>query len=109
MPQRLLICGTEGSCQFSGDDLTFFKTSKPFEDAADLIPTESPSAGVEKRASDPLALSHAGHLANIRDFAAAVREGRPPLVTGEEYRKVTRVLNLIYQSAGVGPFAKTDS
>ena len=43
---------------------------------------------------------------NIRDFALALREGRPPAVTGEGCRKVTRVLNLIYETAGVGPFAK---
>lgn len=103
MPQRLLICGTEGSCQFTGDDLTFFKTTKPYPE--ELTATTTANPGVEKRASDPLALSHAGHLANIRDFAEAVRDQRPPLVTGEEYRKVTRALNFIYRAAGVGPFA----
>jgi hypothetical protein len=103
MPQRLLICGTEGSCQFTGDDLTFVKTTKPYPE--ELAATTTASPGVEKRASDPLALSHAGHLANIRDFAEAVRDHRAPLVTAEEYRKVTRALNLIYNAAGVGPFA----
>ena len=43
---------------------------------------------------------------DAHDRALAVREGRAPLVTGEEYRKVTRVLNLIYERARVGPFAK---
>jgi UDP-N-acetyl-2-amino-2-deoxyglucuronate dehydrogenase len=107
MPQRLLICGTEGSCQFTGDDLTFFKTSKPFHDAHCQPPDVAAAAPKgENRASDPLAMSNAGHLANIRDFAQAVRQKRAPLITGEEYRKVTRVLNLIYETAGVGPFAK---
>src|SRR5205807_688606 len=94
MPQRLLICGTEGSCQFTGDDLTFFKTSKPCNDAhhqpPDVAAAVAPGPKGENRASDPLAMSNAGHLANIRDFAQAVQQGRPPLVTGEEYRKVTR-------------------
>jgi UDP-N-acetyl-2-amino-2-deoxyglucuronate dehydrogenase len=110
MPQRLLICGTEGSAQFVGDDLTYFKTSRPFSEAgeahADVAAASSPAAVAENRASDPLAMSNAGHLDNIRDFALAVKEGRQPLVTGEEYRKVTRVLNLIYEKAGAGPFAK---
>jgi predicted dehydrogenase len=105
MPQRLLICGTEGSCQFVGDDLAHFKATRPFEESGD-IPAPTTSAPGENRAADPLAMSNAGHLENIRDFALAVRDGRPPLVTGEEYRKVTRVLNLIYERAGVGPFAK---
>lgn len=110
MPQRLLICGTEGSAQFTGDDVTYFKTARPFEEAkdheADLASvTPAPVAG-ENRASDPLAMSNAGHLDNIRDFTLALRDGRTPLVTGEEYRRVTRVLNLIYERANVGPYAK---
>jgi predicted dehydrogenase len=111
MPQRLLICGSEGSCQFVGDELTYFKTSRPVEESADLPPdvvaasTPIPAGKTENRANDPLAMSNAGHLANIRDFVLAVRDKRPPLVTGEEYRKVTRALNLIYKTAGVGPFA----
>ena len=106
MPQRLVICGTEGSCQFTGDDLTYFKTSKPFpEDSQpDQIIDPNATKTAENRAADPLAMSNAGHLENIRDFALAVLEGRAPLVTGEEYRRVTRVLNLIYHRAGVGPF-----
>lgn len=108
MPQRLVICGTEGSCQFVGDDLAHFKTMRPFEEVAEThadVAHAAKGAPGENRAADPLAMSNAGHLENIRDFALAVREGRRPLVTGEEYRKVTRVLNLIYHRAGVGPFA----
>lgn len=112
MPQRLLICGSEGSCQFVGDELTYCKTSRPIEESSHLPPdvmaAAKPPAGgkVDTRANDPLAMSNAGHLANIRDFVMAVREKRPPLVTGEEYRKVTRALNLIYRAAGVGPFGR---
>ena len=101
LPQRLLICGTEGSAQFKGDDLTYFKTTRPFEE--DATP-ESVTTPQENRSNDPLAMNLQGHLDNIRDFALAIREGRPPQVTGEEYRKVTRVLNLIYERARVGPF-----
>jgi predicted dehydrogenase len=50
-------------------------------------------------------MSRAGHLGNITDFVMAVREGRRPLVTGEDQRRVIRVLNLIYEKAQVGPFA----
>jgi predicted dehydrogenase len=106
LPQRLMICGTEGSCQFSSDTLAFFKTSKPFEQEIDAADETPRALAAESRASDPLAMSNAGHMANIRDFAQALREGRPPAVTGDDYRKVTRVLNLIYETAGVGPFAK---
>jgi predicted dehydrogenase len=48
-----------------------------------------------------------GHLGNIRDFVMAVRENRRPLVSGDDQRRVIRVLNLIYEKARVGPFAST--
>jgi hypothetical protein len=50
-------------------------------------------------------MSNDGHLGNILDFVMAVHEHRKPLVTGEDQRRVIRVLNMIYEKAGVGPFA----
>ena len=107
LPQRSFVCGTEGSAAFSGDDLVYFKTARPFEPE-----TEKPAASAveppdgENRAGDPFAMSGENHFANIRDFVLALHEGRPPLVGGEDYRRVTRAINLIYEKAGVGPFAK---
>jgi predicted dehydrogenase len=42
------------------------------------------------------------HAENIRDFVAAVREGRPPLVDGIEARKVLRVIGALYASSASG-------
>lgn len=103
LPQRVLICGTDGSAAFSGDELIYFKTREPFE-TEDATATKSSTTATG--ASDPLALSGDGHLGNIKDFVLAIREGRKPYVTGEDQRRVTRVLNLIYERAGVGPYKK---
>ena len=106
MPQRVLVCGTEGSAAFQGDELTYFKTSKPFE-PEDSTPTPAaPGAPGGKQAADPLALSGDGHLGNIRDFVLALREHRPPAVPAEDYRRVVWLLNEIYKKAEVGPFAR---
>ena len=103
MPQRVLICGTEGSCGFVGDELSFFKTMRPFEtEAADASPGQAPSTATGS--SDPMAISGDGHLGNIRDFALAVGEGREPQVTAAEHRKVVRALNMIYAKAGIAGF-----
>jgi predicted dehydrogenase len=109
MPQRVMVCGTDGSAVLTGDDLTYFKTRKEFADAG--APTSPTFAGEQtqknnKSASDPLAMPTAGHLANMRDFCEALRNGRPPLVSGEDLLRVVRVLNLIYTRANVGPYAK---
>ncbi len=104
MPQRVLICGTEGSAAFEGDTLTFFKTSRPWHDDDDDALDHHPSVG--DGAGDPLAISSDGHLGNIRDFATAVQQGRQPSVTGDDARRVVRVLNMIYDKAQVGPRAR---
>lgn len=102
MPQRVLICGTEGSCAFTGDDLTYFKTKRPFEDR--LVESEDPVRPAQGGADNPLSIGASGHLANIRDFALAIRGKRQPQVTGHDSRKFTRVLNLIYAKAGIPGF-----
>jgi UDP-N-acetyl-2-amino-2-deoxyglucuronate dehydrogenase len=44
-------------------------------------------------------LETAGHFAQIADMAAAIRDGRPPAVTGEEGRASLEVCLAIYESA----------
>ncbi|HLL88152.1 MAG TPA: Gfo/Idh/MocA family oxidoreductase, partial [Tepidisphaeraceae bacterium] len=107
LPQRVLICGTEGSAAFDGDKLSHFKTSRPFEEAPTTdAPATADTPSGENKAAEPLAMASNDHEANILDFCFAVRERRAPLVTAEDQRKVVRALNLIYQKAQVGPWAK---
>jgi predicted dehydrogenase len=105
LSQRVIICGTEGSAGFSGDELIHMKTLRPFEECEPLTTT---AAGLKTGggASDPMAISGDGHLGNIRDYATAVSHGRQPFVTGQDSRKVVRALNLIYEKARVGPWAQ---
>ena len=103
LPQRVLICGTEGSCAFAGDELVYFKTTTPFEETAGPAAMAAPGVG-GGGAADPLSISDQGHLSNIRDFALAVRDNRPPAVTGHDARRVTRALEMIYRKAGVAAF-----
>jgi UDP-N-acetyl-2-amino-2-deoxyglucuronate dehydrogenase len=99
LSQRMLICGSDGSAEFAGDDLVYFKTRRPLSAGSPDLPTAS---AIENKASDPLALSTDGHLGNIRDFILAIRQNRPPLVTAQDQRRVVRVLNMIYKKAGCG-------
>ena len=105
LPQRLLICGTDGSAAFSGDELVYFKTREPFNDPADeeKVITDIPGTN---RAADPLSMNIEPHVRNIRDFCEAIRDGRPPMVSAEDGLRVVRLLEEIYTKAGVGPYAK---
>jgi len=53
----------------------------------------------EQAASTPSQAAIEPHAENIRDFVAAVREGRPPLVDGAEARKSLVVIEAVYRSA----------
>jgi UDP-N-acetyl-2-amino-2-deoxyglucuronate dehydrogenase len=59
----------------------------------------------EPRAARP---SVAPYAAQIADFVAAVREGRPPLVDGAEARKALVVVEALYRSAGTGGWVTVD-
>jgi len=56
----------------------------------------------EQEATIPTQASPEPHAENIRDFVAAVREGRPPLVDGVEARKAVVLIDALYRSAHAG-------
>jgi UDP-N-acetyl-2-amino-2-deoxyglucuronate dehydrogenase len=104
LPQRLLVCGTDGSAAFCGDELVYFKTRQPFDDEGEQesLSTDAPGGN---RSVDPLAINIEPHVRNIRDFVEAVRDGRTPMVSDEDSIRVVRLLNEIYRKARVGPYA----
>jgi predicted dehydrogenase len=60
-------------------------------------------------ASDPTEPAIAPYAAQIADFVAAVRDGRPPLVDGVEARKALVVVDALYRSAGAREWTMVDS
>jgi len=53
-------------------------------------------------ASDPKAISTEGHIIQIEDFVAAIKENRDPMVTGEDARRAVELIIAAYQSAATG-------
>lgn len=109
LPQRVLICGSKGSAAFVGDELAFFKTSQEFEyvEPAELLgKAPAAEASGENKSAEALTMSSNQHSLNYRNFIKCVRTGDRPVVTGEDQFRVCRVLNLIYERAGVGPYAQ---
>jgi UDP-N-acetyl-2-amino-2-deoxyglucuronate dehydrogenase len=101
-PQRLQICGTEGSV-FLADELFEvwdFKKGQP-EDArirADLMRATQAALG----GNDPMAIAADQHRRNFEDVVAAIRAGRDPSATASEARKAVALIEAIYQSAARG-------
>lgn len=59
----------------------------------------SGEAGTTGGGADPMAFTHAWHQSVIEDFAHAVRDKRPPRVTGREALRVHRLIDALIASS----------
>jgi UDP-N-acetyl-2-amino-2-deoxyglucuronate dehydrogenase len=91
--ERLDFSGTNGSAVFekgAGRVRWYLKEPK-----SDWVEQGEASSG----AGSAMAISAGPHIAAYRDFAAAIREKRSPLIDGREGRRSTAVIQAIYASA----------
>jgi UDP-N-acetyl-2-amino-2-deoxyglucuronate dehydrogenase len=98
--RRIELCGEAGSIRLEDDRITQweFATPQPQDDAIRASAGESQGSG----AADPGGISIAGHLAQLEDFVAAIRDDRPPAIDGREGRKAVALVHAIYESAKSG-------
>ena len=97
--KRTEIHGDAGSARVEQDDVTLWEFAHPLpSDAALQAARSAPNSG----ASDPRAISHAGHRDQLIDFLRAIDEGRPALIDGREGRKAVEIIRAIYKSAESG-------
>ena len=98
-PHRLEIYGTKGGIQIEGETVMRWSLADPAQAA---VPTQvsrktaDPGAG-----GDPRGIAASGHIALVRDFIAALRDNRPPLVDGREGMRSLAAVLQIYQAAGL--------
>ncbi len=96
LPDRLEFHGTKGSIQLSAYSITQWNVPG----------AESWPAKVEEEERTQLAsvrnLGEIGHFAQIADMVGVVREGRPPVISGDEGRQALEVTLAIYESARSG-------
>lgn len=94
--ERLEIHGTRGTAMISGDRLTTW-------DVQDDTGAPAPLAkDVASGASDPMAISLAPFERQFLDFAAAIEQGRPPMVSGEEGYRALELVLTVYESCRTG-------
>lgn len=90
VPHTLEVCGTEGSLRIEGEGIMRW----------DVPGIPKPLGGeAGGGAADPRATSVQNHARIVADFVAAIREGREPLVTGEEAMLSTEVVQAVYAAA----------
>ena len=101
--QRIELHGTEGTIILEGTGQTWIAGWETFaagkRDVSAGLPDLSDAAAVAFEEEEAL-------RRQIGDFAAAVREGREPLVSGIEGRRSLAVVRAVYESARVGGEAR---
>jgi UDP-N-acetyl-2-amino-2-deoxyglucuronate dehydrogenase len=97
-PVRLTIHGDQGTAILDDDELAYFASANG----------EPPEASTLQGPDDWGAVDLA-HLAQYRDFIAAVREGRPPAVTLEAGRRSLATVLAVYESARTGRPVEVES
>lgn len=95
-PERLEVYGEKGSVVMEGGKIKAWNLMEA--EAEELETANEPGSG----ASDPMAIDYAFHKFQIEDFVSAIREDRPPIVTGEEGIKALALIRAIYESSESG-------
>ena len=97
LARRLEINGDKGSIGVEEDTISRWDIEgEPVPEGVTIGTVKAGSA------SDPLAISHKGHVLQISDLVKAVREKRKPLVDHHEGRKPIEIIMAIYESAKTG-------
>lgn len=98
-PHRIEVYGTAGGVQIEGEKIVRWETAGQGSETDEDADTPG-DAGVGR---DPTALSVDGHASVYRDFVEAIREDRPPSISGEEGRRSLSAILMMYRSAGIVP------
>jgi len=96
IPHRLEIQGDRGSIMIEGERITRWQIMDEGGALIDRLQTADPD---EKAALDLKEGWNDGHRVLVADLADAIREDRPPLISGEEGRDAVELILSIYRSS----------
>jgi UDP-N-acetyl-2-amino-2-deoxyglucuronate dehydrogenase len=99
--RRIELCGEHGAACLEDDHIARWDFARP-EPEDEGVRSAPRDAALGSGAGAAGGISLAGHLLQIRDFVAAVREDRAPTIDGAEARKAVALVHAIYESAKHG-------
>lgn len=94
-PARLELRGERGTIVLEDGNVVFWNIDGEDEFVAPHVETGS-------GATNPMAITSAGHEAQISDMVDAINENRPPVVDGPDARKAIEIISAIYSSSESG-------
>jgi len=98
--ERTEFHGTKGTAVISGDKLTTWDVEN---DSGDPAPV---AKDVASGASDPMAISLEPFERQFLEFGDAIKNGRKPLVSGEEGYQALEIVDAVYRSCRSGEKVK---
>jgi UDP-N-acetyl-2-amino-2-deoxyglucuronate dehydrogenase len=99
--RRIELCGEHGSICLEDDHIARWDFAKA-EPGDDAIRNAQRNDALGSGAGVPGGISIAGHLRQIGDLVAAIRDHRAPAIDGREGRKAVALVHAIYESAKAG-------
>lgn len=103
--RRIELCGEQGSICLEDDYIAKWDFTKA-EPGDEAIRNAKRNDALGSGAGVPGGISIAGHLRQIGDLVAAIRENRAPAIDGREGRKAVALVHAIYESAKAGKAVK---
>ena len=103
--RRIELCGEQGSICLEDDYIAKWDFTKA-EPGDEAIRNAKRNDALGSGAGVPRGISIAGHLRQIGDLVAAIRENRAPAIDGREGRKAVALVHAIYESAKAGKAVK---
>jgi UDP-N-acetyl-2-amino-2-deoxyglucuronate dehydrogenase len=100
--RRVEIHGEKGSIILDGNDIALWKLTDSGDEEVELERLRTLAKDASDGASNPMNLDIGAHQAQLADFIAAIREGRPPAVDGREACKALQIVLAVYRSAETG-------
>lgn len=94
-PHRIEIYGDRGGVQIEGERVARCEGG----DMESLRPFSAETPTDAGAGASPTGISALGHTSLVGDMVTAIREGRPPLVPGEEGRRSLALVLAVYEAA----------
>lgn len=102
LPKTIAIHGDRGTAVIEQEDVLRWEFTPETDEDRAVRERFAQKVGASGGASNPAAISHVYHARQLADFAAAIRDHRPPLVDGREGRKAVALIQALYESAQTG-------
>jgi predicted dehydrogenase len=98
---RIEITGSKGSAALVNDKITRWDFAHPQPGDEEILRNDG-AGKIGGGTADPKAISVEGHRRLVEDLALAIRDGRAPMIPGEEARRAVSLILACYESAKTG-------